>query len=206
MAIEIVQKDVAYFINRSYKKGLTTSTGGNISCRYEDKMCITPSGMDKGRVKSEDIAIVDLLTGNNLTPYKKLSIETEMHRLIYLTRSDVFSVVHLHPTFSCLFSASDEEINTSLIAESWYLLDRVVKAPYKLMGTKELAEEVTEYAKTSNCILLENHGALTVGRSLLQSFDRMECLEQAAKLTYLAKSVRVSKIPSEKLNEIEKLR
>ena len=111
-------------------------------------MLITPSGKDKNSLTCEDIAEVDLSTGENLTPEFKLSIETEMHRSVYLERADVNSVVHSHPTCCCLFSASEEKIDISLIAESWYLFGgRVDKAPYRLMGTKALADVVAEYVK-----------------------------------------------------------
>ena len=174
MQMKDEKEQVALFMGRSYERGLTTSTGGNFSMRVGSVMLITPSGLDKSSLKAEDIAEVDIETGKNLTPDKKLSIETEMHRLIYKKRPDCVSVMHSHPTFCCLYSASNESIDTTLIAESWYLLDRVVKVPYALMGTKELAERVSDYAeKGGNAFLLENHGALCIGKSPLNAFDRL---------------------------------
>ena len=198
---------VAKFMGRSYERGLTTSTGGNLSFRVGSVMLITPSGLDKSSLKAENIAEVDIETGENLTPDKKLSIETEMHRLIYKKRPDCKSVMHSHPTFCCLYSASNESIDTTFIAESWYLLDRVVKIPYALMGTKELAERVAEYAeKGGNAFLLENHGALCIGKSPLNAFDRLECLEQAAKLTVFSHLVKAEGIEEKERNRIADMR
>ncbi|MGN1163595.1 MAG: class II aldolase/adducin family protein [Candidatus Ornithospirochaeta sp.] len=198
---------VASFMGRCYSKGLTTSTGGNLSMRVGDVMLITPSGKDKSSLVAEDIAEVDIRTGENLTPEKKLSIETEMHRRIYQKRPDAVSVMHSHPTFCCLFSSSDEEIDTTLIAESWYLLDRVKKVPYALMGTEALAERVSDYAGGgNNALLLENHGALAVGKSVLNAFDRLECMEQAAKLTFLSRIVKTNGIGREGLKDISDMR
>ena len=185
------KREVALFMKRCYDRGLTTATGGNISMRAGDIMLITPSGKDKASLSAEDIAEVRIRDGANLTPGKKLSIESGMHRLIYLKRKDAGAVVHSHPLFSCLFSASEDEIDTSIIAENWFLLDKVKKVSYALMGTEELAEAVSEEALHNNALLLENHGALAVGETLLAAFDRLECLEQAAKLTYLSRTVRV---------------
>ena len=193
MTKEEAKSSIAYFMHRAYERGLTTSTGGNISMRYGDLMLITPSGKDKNSLTAADIAEVELLSGKNLTPEFKLSIETEMHRAVYLEREDVNTVVHSHPTCCCLFSASPEEIDLSLIAESWYLFgNRVEKAPYRLMGTMDLADIVREYIKRNDALLLEKHGALAVGKTLLQAFDRIECLEQAAKMTYMAKTIKVN--------------
>ena len=198
---------VAEAMARCYAKGLTTTTGGNISLRVGGVMLITPSGKDKSSLKSEDIAEVDIATGINLTPEKKLSIETEMHRLIYVKREDAVSVVHSHPVYCCLFSASEEEIDTSLIAESWYLLDKVKKVPYALMGTRELAERVSDYAKEGyNALLLENHGALSVGKSTINAFDRLECMEQAAHLTVLSRLIRTKGIDEKERNRIAEMR
>ena len=169
-------------------------------------MLITPSGKDKGSLVGEDIAEVEMATGKNLTPEKKLSIETEMHRLVYLERSDVNAVVHSHPVFSCLFTASDEKINTTLIAESYFLLDEVEKVPYRLMGTPELAREVAKYATGHNVLLLENHGAIAFGKTLIAAFDRLECLEQAAKLTYLSHAVTTRGINKEERDRIAQMR
>ncbi len=207
MNLEEAKKDVSFFIRRAYEKGLTTSTGGNFSSRIGTVMVITPSGLDKARVKEADCAVVEIDTGKNLTPEKKLSIETEMHRRVYLCRPDVFSVAHAHPTFSCLFCALEDKINTKLIAESWYLLGDVIKIPYRLMGSVELAKIVGEYAENgSNAFLLENHGALTFGKTMLNAFDRLECLEQAAKLTYLLRDNVPVQITEDELKKIENMR
>ena len=207
MQMKDEKEQVALFMGRSYERGLTTSTGGNFSMRVGSVMLITPSGLDKSSLKAEDIAEVDIETGKNLTPDKKLSIETEMHRLIYKKRPDCVSVMHSHPTFCCLYSASNESIDTTLIAESWYLLDRVVKIPYALMGTKELAERVSDYAgRGGNAFFLENHGALCIGKSPLNAFDRLECLEQAAKLSALSHLVKAEGIEEKERNRIADMR
>ena len=53
------------------------------------------------------------------------------------------------------------------------------------MGSPELALEVASYAKSSNCVIMRNHGALAVGRSMLEAFDRLEVLEATAKVNML---------------------
>lgn len=207
MNIEEAKAAVAAAMRRTYERGLTTTTGGNISARSGSVMVITPSGLDKDRLNPGDIALVDIETGSNLTPEKKLSIETEMHRMIYLKRDDVMAVCHSHPTFSCLFSASEEEIDTSLIAETCFLLDRVRKVEYARMGTVLLAEKVSDaVAEGANAVLLENHGALAVGKSLINAFDRLECLEQAAKLTLMSHIVKTKGLTDEEKKELALMR
>ena len=92
-------------MTRLYDRQLTTASGGNISLRINaDLFCITPSALDKGLLTFEDIAVVTL-DGKNLTPALRLSIETEMHRLILISRPDCDAVVHAHPTYVSAFTA-----------------------------------------------------------------------------------------------------
>lgn len=200
--------EVAAFMRRTYQRYLTTSTGGNISRRLGAIMLITPSGKDKSSLTEDDIAEVVIETGENLTPRLKLSIESDMHRLIYKERDDVDAVVHAHPVFSCLYSASGESINTTLIAESWYLLDRVERIPYQRMGTKALADVVCNYFSSTkaNVALLEKHGAIALGKSLLGAFDRLECLEQAAKMSVFSHLVKAEGLDDIQLDEISEMR
>ena len=197
---------VAAFLARCYARGLTTATGGNVSMRMGKTMLITPSGKDKSSLSADDIAEVRISDGANLTPSLRLSIESDMHRRIYLARPDAGAVVHSHPLFASLFSASGEEIDTAIIAEDWYLLDKVANVPYALMGTEALAEAAAAYAAGHDALLLENHGAIAVGRTLIEAFDRLECLEQAAKLTYLSRTVHVRSLDEEKRAEIARMR
>jgi len=203
---ESLRQDVAYFMRRAYERGLTTSTGGNISTRLGSYMYITCSGKDKSSLSSCDIAKVNIETGDNLTPELKLSIESDMHRLIYINRKDVNAIMHSHPTYSCLFSASDNEIDTTLIAESWYLLDKVKTIPYERMGTKALAVKVSEAMKEGSAALLANHGAITLGKNLLAAFDRMECLEQSARMSLFSALVNAKGLDEKSLNELTKMR
>ena len=199
--------EIAAFMKRTYDRGLTTATGGNISMRIGNVMLITPSGKDKASLSADDIAEVSILDGVNLTPEKRLSIETGMHRAIYLARPDVSAIVHSHPVYSSLFSASDEAIDTCIIAESYYLLGDVVKVPYALMGTEKLAANAAACAAGGvDAMLLENHGAIALGRDLMSAFDRLECLEQAARLTFLSKTIRINDIKEEDRADIARMR
>jgi len=179
------KKDVAYFMRRLYDRFLTTASGGNISLRVsEQNVLITPAALDKGIISAEQIAVVSM-DGENLTQNFKPSIETNMHLEIYKNRNDVLAVVHAHPVYASLFTTINRKVNTHLIAEARYMLGEPTVAEYALMGTIELAQVVAEASLKSNVILLKNHGVLAVGKTLLEAFDRMEVLENCAKMTFL---------------------
>lgn len=205
--IKRAEKEIADTMRRVYERGLTTSLGGNISMRLGSVMLITPSSLDKASLGDEDIAEVDIESGRNLTPCLKLSIESEMHRLIYLKRPTCKAVIHAHPVFSSLFSASEDEIRTDIIAESYYQLGRVAKTPYAIMGSRELAEKVSDDAFSCCAVLLERHGALTVSdKSLLEALERLECLENAARMSLLSRDMKLNCLSENEKYELDLLR
>lgn len=182
---------VADFMRRLYERGLTTSGGGNISLRVGANTLITPSGLDKGNLTGENIGIISP-DGKNLTPHLKLSIETEMHLRVLRRRPDVHAVVHAHPPTASAFAVSKAglSLDTTLTSEAQFILGQVLFARYAPMGTPELAANVESAVGGSNVILMENHGVLTVGKTLLEAFDRMEVLENTAKMNWIIRSVK----------------
>lgn len=180
-----IKKEVAQWMRRLYKKGLTTSLGGNISKRIDaSRIAITASETDKGKIKAAQIAIVDM-DGTCLDMDVKISMETEMHLSIYRSRVDVNAIVHAHPVMSSVFTVINGEINTRLLAEAYTIIGDPVKATYQLPGSVELAKVVAEAAAKSNVVLMANHGVLAVGDTLLKAFDRVEVLENAARMTIM---------------------
>ena len=74
------------------------------------------------------------------------------------------------------------------------------------MGSSALAEVAAESALKSDVLLLENHGILTTGANLLQAFDKIEVLENAAKMTLMTEMTGKRKpLDKAKIIELEKL-
>jgi L-fuculose-phosphate aldolase len=181
-------REVARFMRRLYRMGLTTTSGGNLSRRLADGgFLLTPSASDKGRMRGGEIGVL-AADGEPLAPSGfRPSIESRMHLAVYRTRPDVGAVVHAHPLTASAFAATRAEIDTGLIAEARAILGRIAYVPYFPMGSAELAEAVGAAAAGADCLVMRNHGALTVGRDLLQAFDRLEVLESAARMTLLVR-------------------
>jgi L-fuculose-phosphate aldolase len=200
------RKEVASFMRRLYKRGLTTTSGGNISLRItDDIIAITPSATDKGRMKWKEVGLMTL-SGENLTPDLKPSIEFEMHLAIFKKKKDITAIVHAHPVFASAFTAMKLKINTNLTAEACAILGEPLLVPYALMGTISLANVVAENVQHSDILLLENHGILTTGSNLLQAFDKIEVLENAAKMTVITDiTKKKSPLTRARVSEIEKL-
>jgi L-fuculose-phosphate aldolase len=180
-----IKEEIAYFMQRMYNRGLISSLSGNISCRInEKKIAISGSQTDKARISKEEIGEVDM-EGNVLSFGITVSMETKMHLTIYSKRKDVSAIIHAHPPFSTFFAVTDHKLNNRLSGESRMLIGEPSYAPYALMGTKELSDVVAQCTINSNVIFLKNHGLITLGRNLLEAFDRLEVAEYTSRLTLL---------------------
>ena len=203
--IKLLSEEIAYFMCRLYKCGLTTTSGGNISARSNDKFLITPSATDKGRMDAGEIGTLDM-KGNIAGREFKPTIESQMHLEIYKRRPDVNAIVHAHPVTASAFSASNRKISTKYLAESYVVLGEIAYAPYACQGTNDLAQIVGDCAEKSNCIVMQNHGIITLGESLLQAFDRLEVLENAAKTTLICQNTLAgssAELSKEQLTELK---
>lgn len=200
------RKEVACFMRRLYSQGLTTTSGGNISLRVsDDNIVITPSATDKGRMKWKEVGIMSLL-GENLTPDLKPSIEYALHINIYKKNKDVTAIVHAHPVFASSFTAMKLTINTSLTAEARAICGEPRFVPYAVMGSPELADITAQHALEADILLLENHGILATGNNLLSAFDKLEVLENAARMTMITEITgKKSILSTARLREIDRL-
>lgn len=200
------RKNVAAFMRRLYKKDLTTTSGGNISLRITDEIiAITPSATDKGMMRWKEVGLMTM-EGENLTAGLKPSIESFMHLSIYKKKKDIKAIVHAHPVFATSFTAMKASISTCLTAEARAICGEPVFVPYALMGTPELAELAGRSIENGNILLLENHGILAAGRNLIEAFDRIEVLENAAKMTLIvAFAGNKSELDQSRLLQIDKL-
>ena len=200
------RKEVASFMRRLYDHGLTTTSGGNISLRISQEIVlITPSATDKGKMRWREVGIMSVL-GENLTPSLKPSIESEMHLSIYRKKKEVTAIVHAHPVVASSFTAMKCNIDTTLTAEAAAILGTPLMVPYALMGSADLAAIVSENVMKSDILLLENHGILTTGSNLLQAFDKLEVLENAAKMSLIVElTKKKSPLSKSRILEIEKI-
>ncbi|MBQ5483680.1 MAG: class II aldolase/adducin family protein [Candidatus Methanomethylophilus sp.] len=182
-----------------YDRNLTVSAGGNMSVRINDReILITPSGVNKGLVREDDLVKMDM-DGNVLSGGKP-SIEHKFHLGIYKENPETNAVVHCHPLYCLAILTRGEDLKSTLTPEGVLLLDQVPTCRYATPGSDELVEAVMEYANAP-AMLMARHGAITQGRTLEEAYNRMEELEFQAHLQILAGNAE--ELP---MSEIMKLR
>ena len=182
-----------------YDRNLTVSAGGTMSVRINDReILITPSGVNKGLVREDDLVKMDM-DGNVLSGGKP-SIEHKFHLGIYRENPETNAVVHCHPLYCLAILTRGEDLKSTLTPEGVLLLDQVPTCRYATPGSDELVEAVMEYANAP-AMLMARHGAITQGRTLEEAYYLMEELEFQAHLQILAGNAE--ELP---MSEIMKLR
>ncbi len=177
------KQEIIEFFKRLYNKNLTTSSGGNISILKDNLIYISPTEKDKALLKKEDIAVVDFKTGQLLSGLRPTS-EIQMHLEIYKERKDIRTIIHAHPFYSTLFSVIEEPLRLDLVSEAAIFIKKINYVDYAIPGSEKLAKLSAKAIRNSDVIILRNHGVLTVGKTCIECFHKVEVLEFNAKLQY----------------------
>lgn len=166
--------------------GFTPGTSGNLSVRIDrERLLVTPTGMSKGMIRTADMVTVDL-HGRLLTGSRNVTSEIGMHLAIYDRRPDVQAVVHSHPPIATAFACSGRSLDEALCQESIMTVGIIPLARYATTGTDEVAASLSPFLANHEAILLENHGAVSYGKSLEDAFMKMETLEHIAHVSLVA--------------------
>ena len=172
---------VAATMQRLYRRGLTTASGGNVSVRdTSGAMWITPAGLDKGEVDPQDVVCVEP-DGSTVGSHQPSS-EMPLHSHIYQARPDVGAVVHAHPAALVAFSVCHKVPDLSVLPDSLRKCGEVGYVAYESAGTDRLGRAAgAAFEKGSNCVILENHGAVVAAGHCRGAFARLETLEFSAR-------------------------
>lgn len=181
---EKLRQEICDICHLLYDRGYVVSNDGNVSARTErDTILITPSGVGKGRMTPDMLVETDL-DGHILSGDRHPSSESKMHWMVYRERSDVNAVVHAHPPMSTAFAVCRRPLREKYLAELVVGLGEVPVTEFAMLSTDEVPNSVKPFVRDHSAVLLANHGALAWGPSLLSAFDRMETVEQTAKVYY----------------------
>ena len=175
------REQIVKTMQRIYDFGMTTTSGGNISVidEYGD-IWISPSAVDKGTLKPEDIVMVDK-KGQSFGLHKPSS-EYPFHQAIYKQRPDIKAIVHAHPPALVSFSIVRQVPDTTVIPQANHVCGKVGYAKYKLPGSEALGKSIANTFKEGyNCVLMENHGTVVGGEDLSHAFQKFETLEFCAR-------------------------
>ncbi|MGI8573852.1 MAG: class II aldolase/adducin family protein [Egibacteraceae bacterium] len=179
MRLQRERELVVEYSQRMVAEQLTVGTSGNVSCRADELIAITPGGVDYAELDAGAICVLNL-DGEQVEGDLEPSSEVPMHTAVYKAR-ETAAVVHTHPLYTTTVSVLRDELPA--VHYMLALLGGAVRVtPYETYGTQALAESSVRGLEGRTGVILGNHGATTIGGSLHEAFMRSLYLEWAARL------------------------
>jgi L-fuculose-phosphate aldolase len=192
MNARAVARRMALCCRQLAAQGLIAGRDGNLSVRLgPQRILVTPSGLIKALLTAADMVEVDPVGRPRRSGRRKPTSELDLHLRILRHRPDVQAIVHAHPPTATGFAVAGQEIPSNLLPELIFVVGPVPLVPFGKSGTPELGDRVVPFLEDPRCnaLLLANHGAVTMGKTLDEAWIRMESLEQSARIILAAQKI-----------------
>ncbi len=161
---------------------------GHASIRAgEGRMFINIGSSQRSLLTADDICTVDfdgqVIEGNGKPP-----LEFHLHAGIYKARSDVQAVVHAHPKWSTFLTMTGHDYLPVFAQGSLVYPVRVLDTPDSI-NSPEMAARLNEVLGDRPAALMKSHGAVTVGKDIVEAFVLINYLEENAYRQYMAMQI-----------------
>ena len=204
-----IREQICDVCHNMWQLGWVAANDGNVSVKLPDgNFLVTPTGISKSFITPEKLVIIDknmnvIAAEGNYKP----SSEIKMHMRCYTERDDVGAVVHAHPPTATGYAVAGKSLDEYSMIETVIAIGSIPLTPYGTPSTNEVPEAIAPYLKEHDVLLLQNHGALTVGCDLITAYYRMETLELFAKISLTAHMLGGAKeISKEQIDKLLYLR
>lgn len=166
------------------RRGMIVASEGNLSARLgPDRYLITRRGRRKGEMKTRDLIELSIDGTSNPEALETASTEHRVHQIAYRVRPDAEAVVHAHPVALTAFSVRGVAPDLSRFDEARAFVGPVALVGYSPSGSAALADAVGHALGDPgrpNLVILANHGALALGRSVDEALARLEIADHLA--------------------------
>lgn len=195
--------DLCRFLHRAYQQRLLISTAGAFSARLDaDQFLITPRRRDRLSVEAPGIVRA---TRTACERGKCPSRAALPHALIYERHPEVGAIINAQPAHASAFCMTDAALSTHTIPESYVVLNNVERLPFARIV--EDADRIAAAVSVDRrpVILIQNEGAIVLGRTILEAFDRLEVLEATTEALLLSRPLGpVVPMPEAAIAELKK--
>ena len=180
------------------RHGLVTLTWGNVSAvdRERGLVAIKPSGVAYDAMGVDDIVVLELLSGRQVSGERRPSTDTPTHLALYRAFDDIGGVVHTHSTWATAWAQAGREIplygttHADLMAGpvpvTRQLTPEEVRGAYEEATGTVLIEAVgSRPAPEVPCVLVRGHAPFCWGPSAARAVEAAVTLEEVARMALL---------------------
>lgn len=158
---------------------------GHASIRAgEGRMFINIGACQRSQLTVADICTIDL-EGNVIEGDGKPPLEFHLHAGIYKARPDVNAVVHAHPKWSTFLTMVGERYQPVYGQGSLVYPMPVLDSPNSI-NNPVMAGRLAQALGQRPAALMKSHGAVTVGKSIVEAFVLANYMEENAYRQYMA--------------------
>ena len=207
LSMEEAGEGILHAARRMYERGYVAANDGNLSVRLsKDRLLVTPTGMSKGFLRRSDLVLTDM-QGQKISGKRQPTSEVRMHIRAYELRDDIVAVAHAHPPYATAFSVVGLALSECILPEVILSIGSVPLARYGTPSTEEVPRSIENVVTGSDAFLLENHGVMAVGDSVLSAYHKIETVEHFAKITFIARHLgTVSPLAHEDVKKLFSMR
>ena len=184
-----IKDQICDVCHKMWQLGWVAANDGNVSVKLDDgTFWITPSGISKSFITPEKLLRVNTRMEVLEGPQGNVpSSELKMHMRCYEKREDIGAVVHAHPPTATGYAVANIPLDDYSMIETVIAIGAIPVTPYGAPSTYEVPDSIEPYLQKHDVMLLQNHGALTLGKDLITAYYRMETLELFAKISFTAR-------------------
>lgn len=187
-----------------YARGWMAGTAGNLSVKLAQDpltIAITPSGLNKGRLRKEDILVREEGHEKKVgRPGLVASAETAIHEAIHQALPGCGAVFHVHPMFSTLMSALHGDAHEPrMLRMNWFEMLKGIGVSEQeacevailpnWQDVSKIGRDVLAYLarakdKALPLVLIYNHGITAWGTTTEQAQNHLEIMEYVCEYLY----------------------
>jgi L-fuculose-phosphate aldolase len=158
---------------------------GHASIRDGDgRMFINIGSCQRSQLTAADICTIDF-EGKVIEGEGKPPLEFHLHAGIYKARPDVKAVVHAHPKWSTFLTMVGEHYQPVYAQGSLLYPMPVLNSPNSI-NNPVMAARLADKLGQGPAAMMKSHGAVTVGKDIVEAFVLANYMEENAYRQYMA--------------------
>jgi L-fuculose-phosphate aldolase len=158
---------------------------GHCSIRLDDdRVLINIGSCQRSSLTVEDICVIDL-EANQLEGKGNAPLERHLHCGIYRVRKDVRAIVHAHPKWSTFLTMVGESYKPVYAQGSLVYPVPLLDSPNSI-NNRPMADRLAATLGDRPAALMKSHGAVTVGKDIVEAFVLANYMEENSYRQYMA--------------------
>ncbi len=155
-------------------------------------------------------------SGLGFEPASEIHSHLSIHRFLLEKKAPQKVIIHAHPEELIALTHVKEYKQESKLNRLLWSMNPEAKiiirkgvglVPYRVPGSEELAQTTIKALEKHDVVLWEKHGCLAIGMDMLETFDRVDILNKAARIFFMCKNAGFDPegLSNAQLDELERL-